>query len=101
MARTKSLTQEALLQLGPEKLARLILDEVGDNTPFKRIVTAALASTKGPEAIAAVIDRRLSALERARASIDWDKRKALIVDLQATRRTITDELASADPSLAI
>src|SRR5918997_1353220 len=78
MARTKSLTQEALLQLGPEKLAKLILDEAGHNTAFRRIVTAALASTRGPEAIAAVIDRRLSALERARAFIDWDKRKALL-----------------------
>ena len=48
MVRTKSLTQEALVQLGPEKLAKLILDEVGHNTAFKRIVTAALASTKGP-----------------------------------------------------
>ncbi len=100
MARTKTLTQEALLQLGLERLARLVLEEAGKNPAFKRIVTAALASTRGPEAIAAVIDRRLAALERAKAPIAWEKRKAFVADLDATRTTITEELAAADPSLA-
>jgi hypothetical protein len=100
VARTKTLTQEALLQLGPERLARLVLEEAGKNPGFKRIVTAALASTRGPEAIAAVIDRRLAALERAKAPIAWEKRKAFMADLDATRTTITDELAAADPALA-
>ena len=63
MARRTTLTHDALV-LGPEKLAQLVLDETGRNAAFKRIVTAALAGAQGPEAIAAVIDRRLAALER-------------------------------------
>jgi hypothetical protein len=101
MARKATLTHDALVSLGPEKLARLILDEAGRNTAFKRLVTAALAAAHGPEAVAAVVDRRLAALERARGPIAWEKRKAFLSDLDATLRTITDELGAADPAAAV
>jgi hypothetical protein len=80
MARRTTLTHDALVALGPEKLAQLALDETGRNATFKRIVTAALAGAQGPEAIAAVIDRRLAALERARGIIAWEKQKAFVAD---------------------
>jgi hypothetical protein len=101
MARRATLTREALIALGTDKLAMLILDEVGRNVPFKKIVTAALAGAKGPEAVAAIIDRRLASLERARGFVDWEKRKAFAADLKATLATIIDELGSADPAAAV
>ncbi len=101
MARRATLTHEALIALGPEKLAKLVLDEAGRNAGFKRIVSAALAGARGPEAIAGVVQRRLAALERARGFIDWEKRKAFAADLKATLATITGELAPADPSAAV
>ncbi|HXP95696.1 MAG TPA: hypothetical protein VN809_03220 [Telmatospirillum sp.] len=60
---------DALILLGAEKLAQVILDEAEINSSFRKRVTAALASTKGPDAVAKLIDRRLAALERARAMI--------------------------------
>ena len=101
MARRATLTQEALIALGGEKLAKLILDEAQGNAPFKRIVAAALAGAKGPAAVAALIDRRLASLERARGTIGWDKRKAFAADLKATVSTIVDELGGADPAAAV
>ena len=101
MARRATLTQEGLTALGADKLAKLVLDEIGRNAPFKKLVTAALAGAKGPDAVAAIIDRRLAGLERARGYIDWEKRKALAADLKATLATITDELGSADPTAAV
>ena len=101
MARRATLTSETLASLGANKLAKLVLDEVGRNAPFKKIVTAALAGAKGPDAVAAIVDRRLAALERARGFIDWEKRKAFAADLRATVATVTDELGSADPSAAV
>jgi hypothetical protein len=101
MARRATLTSETLAALGADKLAKLVLDEVGRNAPFKKIVTAALAGAKGPDAVAAIVDRRLAALERARGFIDWEKRKAFAADLRATLATITDELGSADPEAAV
>jgi uncharacterized protein DUF6880 len=101
MARRATLTSETLASLGADKLAKLVLDEVGRNAPFRKIVTAALAGAKGPDAVAAIVDRRLAALKRARGFIDWEKRKAFAADLRATLATITDELGSADPSAAV
>jgi hypothetical protein len=101
MARRATLTNEALAALGAEKLAKIVLDEAGRNAPFKKLVTAALAGAKGPDAVAAIVDRRLAGLERARGFIDWEKRKAFAADLRATRATITDELGPADSAAAV
>ena len=67
MARRATLTQETLVALGAGKLAKLILDEVQHNAPFKRIIAAALAGAKGSDAVAAIIDRRF-AIEELRTS---------------------------------
>jgi hypothetical protein len=77
------------------------LNEVGRNAPFKKLVTAALAGAKGPNAVAAIVDRLLAGLERARGFVDWEKRKSFAADLRATLATITDELGPADPAAAV
>jgi hypothetical protein len=35
--------------------------------------SAALAATEGPAAVAAIIDKRLAGLERAKSFVDWDQ----------------------------
>lgn len=100
MART-SLNAAALTALGPEKLACMVFDEAERNAAFRKQVMAALAAVKGPDAVVKLIDRRLSALERARGFIDWDKAKAFQLDLAATVRTISDELGDVDPASAV
>ncbi len=100
MARQPVLNEDALVKLGPEKLARLVLDEAKRNPAFRKLVSAALAATKGPAAVAAIIDKRLAGLERAKSFVDWDRVKELASDLSATAATISGELASADPEAA-
>jgi hypothetical protein len=101
MARKPALNIDALSALGPEKLARLVLDEAEQNAAFRKVVSAALASSKGPEAIAKIVDRRLSALERARSFIEWDKAKAFEKDLSATVKIAAEELGQASPDMAV
>ena len=101
MATKPTMTIERLQELGPAKLAQLLLDEVAQNAGLKRIVTAALAGQAGPEAIAKLIDRRLSGLEKARSFVDWDKARQFRDDLQATVTTISGELGPAAPAMAI
>ncbi len=101
MARKPTLSEETLLPLGAEKLVRLILDEAESNAPFRKRVTAALAGTQGASAVAALIDRRLAALERARAMVAWEKEQAFAADLKATVQTIIKDLAALDPVSAL
>lgn len=101
MARKPALSIETLTPLGVEKLASLVVEEAERNAAFRKLVKAALAGAKGPEAIAKLIDRRLAALEKARAFIDWEKVRAFRDDIDATLTTIVSELASASPPMAI
>lgn len=100
-ARRTTANPETLAELGLDRLIALVLTETGRNPAFKKLVTAAVAGLQGPEAVAALIDRRLTALERARGYIDWQKRRAFAADLDATVSTIVTELASHDPHAAL
>ena len=51
MARQPALNEEALVKLGSEKLARLVIGEAKRNAAFRKLVAAALAATKGPAAV--------------------------------------------------
>ena len=101
MALKAALSVETLAELGAQKLAELILAEARDNTAFRKRVNAALAGARGGDAVATLIDRRLAALEKARATVDWRKVKDFAADLEATADTISRELAALDPSLAL
>jgi hypothetical protein len=101
MARQPALNEEALVKLGSEKLARLVIGEAKRNAAFRKLVAAALAATKGPAAVGAIIDKRLAGLDRAKAFVDWEKAKAFTAGIAATLATITGELASADPDAAV
>ena len=101
MARKPALSTDKLKDLGTDKLAQLVLEEAERNAGFRRQVKAALAGKSGPEAIAKLIDRRLSGLARAKSFIEWDKARAFAVDLRSLTDTITSELAPDAPALAI
>ena len=101
MARKRSVNLDDLIALGTEKLANLVLDQSGRDSGFKKLVSAALAGTKGPKAVAAIIDRRIAALARARGFIEWDRAKTFAADLDMTVKTIVDELGRADVTMAV
>ena len=100
MARKPALSTDKLKDLGADKLAQLVFEEAERNAGFRRQVKAALVGKSGPEAIAKLIDRRLSALARAKSFIEWDKARAFADDLRSLTDTITSELGPAAPALA-
>jgi hypothetical protein len=101
MARKPVLSVEKLHDLGVEKLSQIVLAEAEQNAGFRRQVKAALAGQSGPEAIAKLIDRRISGLERAKSFIEWDKARAFRDDLRSLIDTIGTELGPVAPTLAI
>jgi hypothetical protein len=96
MARTPPLNRDALIGLGAERLAELALDEAGGNAAFKNLLTAAIAATAGPEAVAAIVDKRLAALEKAKGAIGSGRVRAFSDELSATLKIIAGDLAKAD-----
>ena len=101
MARKLVLSTEKLNELGTKKLAKIILVEAEQNAGFRRNAKAALAGTSGPEAIAKVIGRQISGLERAKSFIEWDKARAFRSDLRGLIDMIGAELGPVAPALAI
>ena len=101
MARKPALSIEKLNELGIEKLAQMVLNEAEQNAGFRRQVKAALAGKSGPEAIAKLIDRRISGLERAKSFVEWDKARAFRDDLRSLIDTIEAELGPVAPTLAL
>ena len=101
MATKSRLDEEVLAKLGLKKLAELVLDEANRDASFRRRVSAAVAANKGPEAVAAVIDRRLAGLARARGFVEWEDSKTFAGDLHATVTIIAEELGKIDPDAAI
>lgn len=100
-SRSTTPTRESLAALSQERLIALVLEEVGQSAAFKKRVSAALAALQGPDTVAAMVDRRLAALEKARGFIDWQKRRAFAADLDATLATILTDLKPLDPGLAL
>lgn len=100
MARKPTVNLEALIALGVDRLAALVLEATERDSAFKKIVVAALAGTKGPDAVAALIDRRLASLEKARSFVEWDKAKTFAADLASLTSSIVTELTGAAPRLA-
>ena len=97
MARKPILTIDMLKDLDIDTLARLVQEEAERNAGFRRQLKAAMAGKSGPEAIAKLMDRRLSGLERAKSFIDWDKARAFRDDLHSLSGTITSELGNVAP----
>lgn len=94
------LTADGLTALGAERLAALVLEAAERDPAFKRVAKAAMASADGPKAVAAIVDRRLAALERARGFVDWDKVRPLASDLGAMVAIVDGQLAPLDPAAA-
>src|SRR4051812_32824066 len=70
-------------------------------TAGRSALKQAVSAEAGPESVAADIGKRLAALRQARSFVDWQKRPALVRDLDQQRRLILDKVAEKRPDLAL
>jgi hypothetical protein len=94
------LDKKGLSSLGIDKLVDILLEEAGSNKALKSRLQAALAGTSGPEEIAALIDKRLTALETAKTSINSARARDLGVEIAGLIRNVQSELGALDPRAA-
>src|SRR4051795_10381376 len=100
-ASKRTLNLDNLQALGARRLAELLLELAAGDAAAKRRLRLELSAEAGPEAVAADIGKRLAALRQARSFVDWQKRPALVRDLDRQRRLILDKVAEDRPDLAL
>jgi len=101
MASKKTLNPDNLQALGAKRLAEVLLDLAAGDAAVKRRLRLELSAEAGPEAVAAAIGKRLTALRQARSIVDWQKRPAFVKDLDQQRQLILDKVAGERPDLAL
>jgi hypothetical protein len=101
MARTKTVTQEALAALGAEALAELLIAHAATDPTLRKKLGMLLAGTEGPGKLAAEIDKRIKTIGRSRSIVDWEKRKPLVQELDHLRVTMATRLARQDAARAV
>jgi hypothetical protein len=101
VARTKTVTPDALAALGAETLADLLIAHAATDPTLRKKLGMLLAGTEGPGKLAAEIDKRIKTIGRSRSFVDWEKRKPLVQELDHLRVTMASRLARQDAARAI
>ncbi len=96
MASKKTLIAKSLQALGTQRLAELLIEVSSTNAAVKRRLRLELAAAQSPGEVAKEIRKRLTTIARSRSFIDWQNRRAFIEDLEARRRAILNQVATAD-----
>ena len=96
MASKKTLIAKSLEALGTQRLAELLIEVSSTNAAVKRRLRLELAAAQSPGEVAKEIRKRLTTIARSRSFIDWQNRRAFIEDLEARRRAILNQVATAD-----
>ena len=99
--RSRTLSAEALEQLGAPRLAELLMAQAKGDPALARTLRLALAGTDGSARLAVEVEKRLRTIGRSRGFIEWDKVRPLARELDSLRETIAGPLAAADPRAAV
>lgn len=101
MASKTTLNARNLEALGATRLAELLIELSTGDAAAKRRLRLELAGMTGTEDVARQIRKRLTTIAQSRSYVDWQKRKALVKDLDTQRRAITEHVAKDDPAEAL
>lgn len=101
MAPKTTLNAKNLEALGAQRLAELLIELSTGDAVAKRRLRLELAGTGSTNDVVREIRKRLTTLSRARSFVDWQKRSALVKDLDTQRRAIVEQVARDDPTAAL
>jgi len=94
-----TLSEANLVDLGPERLAAILLD-LSSDSHVKRVLRLELFAEASPEGLALEIGKRLATIGKSSSRIHWRKRAAFAKDLDLHRRMI-ERLAEHDATAAL
>ncbi|ANY82964.1 hypothetical protein BB934_32615 (plasmid) [Microvirga ossetica] len=100
MASKKTLNAKNLEALGAERLAELLIEISRGNAVAQRRLRLELAGAASPADMVQEIRKRLTAFARSRSFVNWQQRKALVVDLETQKQAIA-QVATVDAAEAL
>ena len=101
MASKTTLNARNLEALGPARLAELLIELSAGDAAAKRRLRLELAGARGAGDVAREVRRRLAQVGRARAFVDWRRKRTFVDDLDAQLRAIVEKVAPGDPIEAL
>src|SRR4051794_22034518 len=100
MARTTiEITQEALVGLGVERLATMLVEHASTDDSLARKLQLALAAGAGEDSLVKALAQRIRELGRDGRFIDWNEAPSFAREIDQIRATIVDDLASRAPRM--
>src|SRR4051812_41863877 len=100
MARTAiEITREALVGLGVERLATMLVEHAATDGSLARKLQLALAAGAGEDGLVKALTRRVRKLGRDDRFIDWNEASSFAREIDQLRATIVDDLAPRAPRL--
>ena len=97
----KVLNKINLIELGPNKLAELLLEVSTGSADIKRRLRLELSFQISAVELGKDVRKRLMAIRKSKSYAGWRKRKSLVKDLQTQVGMICDKVAIDDPTLAL
>lgn len=98
--RSPALKTQALIALGPERLAELLLELAGSDPAIKRRIRLAVANATSPQDAVAQVRQRLATIARSRSFLEREQRRAVQQELTLQLEAITGPIAQAEPAAA-
>ena len=96
----KTLNKINLIELGPSKLAELLLEVSTGSADIKRRLRLELSFQIGTTELGKDVRKRISAIQKSKTYAGWRKRKSLVKDLKVQVNMICDKIAINDQTLA-
>ena len=97
----KILNKINLIELGPNKLAELLLEVSTGSADIKRRLRLELSFQISATELGKDVRKRLVAIRKSKSYAGWRRRKSLVKDLQTQVEMICDKVAIDDPTLAL
>jgi hypothetical protein len=100
MAGKRKITIATLADLGPQKLAALLLTEAAGNKQLKQAIELAISAEQGPAKLGASVRKRLASFARSRSLPSYERGRELIAELDGLRTMIAETIGAENPGLA-
>ena len=102
MARTTiEITQEALVGLGVERLATMLVEHASTDDSLARKLQLALVAGVREDSLVKALARRIGELGRDDRFIGWNEASSFAREIDQIRATIVDDLASRAPRMSV